>query len=144
MGIELASRAWKARPGGPFTADARPMAQLSDRLDRPLLSVGDRQEPLLRARGGHGRRGPTALQRNGDGHKLNRRARPGHDDHLPCWQESQGARGRSGIRLVSVDRKVACAVHPASEPRHPLVVAIQVAWVQRQHRSGHRVIRPFA
>jgi hypothetical protein len=61
-------------------------------------------------------------------------ARPGR--HEPRWQESQGARGRSGIRLVSVDRKVACAVHPASEPRHPLVVAIQVAWVQGQHRSG--------
>jgi len=32
--------------------------------------------PVPRARGGHGRRGSTALQRGGDGHKLNRRVRP--------------------------------------------------------------------
>src|SRR4029450_10846047 len=33
-----------------------------------------------------GRRGPTALQRGGDGHKLNRRVRPVDDDHLSHWQ----------------------------------------------------------
>jgi hypothetical protein len=70
------SRAGKARPI-PFTRpDARPMAQLSAPTDRPLLSLGDRQGPLLRARGGHGRRGQTRLGRCGDGHYLNRRVRP--------------------------------------------------------------------
>jgi hypothetical protein len=46
------SRAWKARPGTPLGRDDPVMAQLSDPLDRPLLSVGHRQGPVLRARGG--------------------------------------------------------------------------------------------
>jgi hypothetical protein len=58
----------------------------------PLLTVSDRQMPMLRARGGHGRRGPTALRRGGDGHKVNRRVRLVHDDHLPCWQAAKAAR----------------------------------------------------
>ena len=45
------SRAWKARPGAPLSRDVRLMAQLS--ASRPtLLSVRDRQEPVLRAPGG--------------------------------------------------------------------------------------------
>jgi hypothetical protein len=47
---------------------------------------------MLRARGGHGRRGRPWLWRSSDGHKLNRRVRPVHDDHLPRWQGRQ-ARG---------------------------------------------------
>jgi len=46
------------------------MAQVRSVCNRPLLTVRDRQMPVLRARGGHGRRGPTALQGGGDGHKL--------------------------------------------------------------------------
>ena len=49
--------------------------------------------PVLRARGGHGRRGPTALQRGGDGHKLNRRVRPVQGYHLHRWQAL-----RTGVR----------------------------------------------
>jgi len=37
--------------------------------NRPLLSVGDRQGPMLRARGGHGRRARTHLAPDGDGHQ---------------------------------------------------------------------------
>jgi hypothetical protein len=76
--------------------------------------------PVLRARGGHGRRGPTVLQRGGDGHKLNRRVRPVHDDHLPRWQGPEVAaapwvrgsnpapgcfavRGRDGGRSLTCD-----------------------------------------
>jgi hypothetical protein len=68
-------------------------------------TLGDRRCPMLsvvvgwdvapmwpRARGGHGRRGPTALQHGGDGHKLNRRGRPVRDDHLPRWQAAPAAR----------------------------------------------------
>ena len=43
------------RPGIRLSRDAWPLAQLSPSLDRPLLSVGDRQGPMLRARRGHGR-----------------------------------------------------------------------------------------
>ena len=68
--------AWKARPVPSSWPDATPVAQVSPAGDRPLLSVGDRQMPVPRARGGHGRRGSTALQRGGDSHKLNRRVRP--------------------------------------------------------------------
>jgi hypothetical protein len=88
-GIEPASRAWKARPVLSSGPDATPMPQVKASVDRPLLSVSDRQMPMLRARGGHGRRGRTALQRGGDGHKLNRRVRPVRDDHLPRWQGPQ-------------------------------------------------------
>jgi len=79
-------RAWKARPVPSSWPDATPMAQVTAACCRPLLTVSDRQMPVLRARGGHGRRGPTALQRAGAVHKLNRRVRPVHDDHLPRWQ----------------------------------------------------------
>jgi hypothetical protein len=54
-------RAWKARPGSPSTPDTTPMAQVRSVWDRPLLTVADRQMPMLRARRGHGRRGPTWL-----------------------------------------------------------------------------------
>src|SRR5215218_5699937 len=62
------SRAWKARPGGLLNRNAAPMAQLRAAPDRPLLSVGDRWVPLLRARGGHGWQERTWLRRGGDGH----------------------------------------------------------------------------
>jgi hypothetical protein len=80
------SRAWKARPAPSSRPDATPMVQVRAYWNGPLLIMSDRQMPVLRARGGRGRRGPTALQRGGDGHKLNRRVRPVHDDHLPRWQ----------------------------------------------------------
>src|SRR4029453_15767413 len=54
-GIEPASRAWKARPGSPLSRHASRMPQFSAPLNRPLLSVGNRQGPMLRAQGGHGR-----------------------------------------------------------------------------------------
>jgi hypothetical protein len=84
-GIEPASRAWKARPGTPLGRGTTPMGQLTTSRHGPLLSVGDRQEPLLRARGGHSRRGRSWFRRGGNGHKLNRRMRPVCDDHLPRW-----------------------------------------------------------
>jgi hypothetical protein len=86
------SRAWKARPGTPLSRDATPMAQVKALLERPLLSVGDREGPLLRARGGHGRRGSRWLGSGSGGHKLYRRVRPVRDDHLPRWQVAGGAR----------------------------------------------------
>jgi hypothetical protein len=54
------------------------------------LSVGDRQRPMLRARGGHGRRGRAALQRGGEGHQLDQRVRFVLSDHLPRWQAPAG------------------------------------------------------
>ena len=71
--IEVA-RAWKVRPSSPLSRDPTPLAQVRWVCDRPLLTVRDRQVPVLRARGGHGRRGQYWLQRGSDGHKLNRRA----------------------------------------------------------------------
>src|SRR5215218_7543224 len=47
---------------------------------------------MLRARGGHGRRGWTWLRRGCDGHKGNRRVRSVQDDHLPRWPASGGGR----------------------------------------------------
>jgi hypothetical protein len=84
------SRAWKARPFPSSGPVAALMPQVRASLDQPLLSVSDRQLPRLWARGGHGRRVPTALQRGGDGHKLNRRVRPVQDDHRPRWQAATG------------------------------------------------------
>jgi hypothetical protein len=85
-GPELVRRVRSRRPGlmrGPWRRSGRG-------CDRPLLTVRDRQLPMLRARGGHGRGGPGRLGRGSDGHKLNRRVRPVHDDYLPCWQEPGG------------------------------------------------------
>jgi hypothetical protein len=66
-------------------------------LDRPLLTVGDRQLPVLRAGGGHGRRGRTRLGRCSGGHLLNRgRVRP--ERHLPRWQ---GLPARGAVRWDS-------------------------------------------
>jgi hypothetical protein len=93
------SRAWKARPGTPLSRDATPTAQVKALPDRPLLSVGDREGPLLRARGGHGRRGSRWLGSGSDGHKLNRRVRPVRDNHLPRWQ---AAGSGAADRLVSL------------------------------------------
>jgi hypothetical protein len=49
------SRAWKARPGTHSMPGAMSMAQVRSSCSRPLLSVRDRQMPMLRARGGRGR-----------------------------------------------------------------------------------------
>jgi hypothetical protein len=46
------TRAWRARPGTPVSRDGTPMAQVSVLPHRPLLSVGNREGPSLRARGG--------------------------------------------------------------------------------------------
>jgi len=55
--------------------------------------------PLLRARGGHGRRGRTRIWRGSDGRKLNRRVRLVRDDHLSRWQAvAGGAAARSWPR----------------------------------------------
>jgi hypothetical protein len=50
------SQAWKARPVPPSRPDPTPMAQVRAACCRPLLTVSDRQLPMLRAHGGHGRR----------------------------------------------------------------------------------------
>ena len=63
------SRAWKTRPDSPLTPDASPLPQVRWSCGGPLLTVRNRQAPMLQARGEHGRRGPTTLQRGGDGHK---------------------------------------------------------------------------
>jgi hypothetical protein len=99
-----ADTSWKARPITSSWPDASPMAEVRSVCNRPLLTVRDRQMPVRRARGGHGRRGPTTLQRGGDGCKLNRRVRPVHDDHLPRWQGPSPARGSGqvGFEAASV------------------------------------------
>ena len=89
------SRAWKARPDSPLSRDPAPVAQVRSLCDRPLLTVRDRQMPMVRARGGHGRRGRSWLCRGGNGHMLNRRVRPFRGDHLPRWQAPEGVRGRA-------------------------------------------------
>jgi hypothetical protein len=86
------------------------MAQARASLDRPLLTVGDPQSPVLRARGGHGRRGRSWLRRGSDGHKLNRRVRPVHDDHLPRWQEPQ-ARGNPWLRAAEGTTDMAISLY---------------------------------
>jgi hypothetical protein len=43
------SRPWKARPGSPLSRDPTPMAQVKSVCDGPLLTVRDRQLPMLRA-----------------------------------------------------------------------------------------------
>ena len=88
------SRAWKARPVRSSRPDATPMAQVRAALDEPLLTVRDRQLPMLRARGGHGRRGRTWLRRGGDGHQLGRRVGFVLGDHLPRWQGPKEPCGR--------------------------------------------------
>jgi hypothetical protein len=109
------SRAWKARPVPSFRPDATPLPQVRASSDRPLLSVSDRQLPALRVRGGHSRREPTALQRGGDGHKLNWRVRPLCDAHVPRWQEPKGlAQDGTDPRVIQAfsqrSRRVRCGL----------------------------------
>ena len=59
-------------PCGPPTPAAR-LAQLRPFWDRPLLTVSDRQMPMLRARRGHGQRGRHSLQRCSNGHQFHGR-----------------------------------------------------------------------
>src|SRR5512132_1263845 len=93
------SRAWQARPLPVIRPVATPMGLVRASWDGPLLTVRDRQMPVLQARGGYGRRGRTWLGPGTDGHQLNRRVRPVHDDHLPRWQ---GPPAR-GSRCVGMD-----------------------------------------
>jgi hypothetical protein len=86
------SRAWKARPAPPVSRHATPMAQRRASRDGPLLSVEDLGVPVLRARGGHGRRGRTRLGRCSDGRHLNRTVGSDLDAHLPRWRAPVGAR----------------------------------------------------
>jgi len=82
-------------------AAAAALLQAKASMDRPWLTVSDRQMPMLRAGGGHGRRGRRSSKPGGDGHQLYRRAGPAHDDHLPRWQGPEGARGSSRTHLRS-------------------------------------------
>ena len=87
------SRAWKARPVPRSRREATGMALVRRSCDRPLLTVRDRQLPVLRARGGHGRRRPTRLGRGGDGRQLGRWARSVQGDTGPRWQAPGRVRG---------------------------------------------------
>ena len=87
--------------GPSFGPDSAPLLQVKASMDRPWLTVSDRQMPMLRAGGGHGRRGRRSSKPGGDGHQLYRRAGPAHDDHLPRWQGPDGARGSSRTHLRS-------------------------------------------
>ena len=84
--------------------------------DRPLLSVSDRRMPMLRARGGHGRRGSTALQRGGDGHKLNWRVRPVCPAHVPRWQAAEG--GAAACSAAGRPWSLQSATATACSPGH--------------------------
>jgi hypothetical protein len=75
--------------------DATPLPQVRASVDRPLLTVSDRQMPVA-GHAGAGRGGLTALWRGGDGHKLNRRVRLVLGDYLPRWQAPVGARQGNG------------------------------------------------
>jgi hypothetical protein len=72
------------------------MLQVGGRRHRPLLTVGDRCEPMLRARRGHGRRGRRCSKPAGDGHQLGRRVRVVLRDHLLAGKPPRAARQRSG------------------------------------------------
>jgi hypothetical protein len=64
----------------------------SPALDRPMLTVRNRQAPMLRARGGHGRRGPTRLGPGDNGRQLGRRVRFVKGYHLPRCQPLKAPR----------------------------------------------------
>jgi hypothetical protein len=125
------SRAWKAPPGSSSMPDARPMPQVRSSCSRPLLSVGDRQMPVLRARGGHGRRGPTAFRHGGDGHKLNWRVRPVRDDHCIFGKPPKAARQAiaSGITIARAGCSDLLGLKAVS-------VEFRALWRQRG-RAGH-------
>jgi hypothetical protein len=71
------------------------MAQLRASLDHPLLSVGDRQGPLLRARKEHGRRGRPDWGVTAVVTHLNRRVRPVLDDHCLVGKRPKAARQKA-------------------------------------------------
>src|SRR5918993_5739208 len=75
------SRAWKARPESPLSRDSTPMPQVRSVCDRPLLTVRDRQMPVLRARPARTNRAPAWRRRS---QAQEGEARPG--DHRPHWQ----------------------------------------------------------
>jgi hypothetical protein len=93
------SRAWKARSVPSSWPDATPTPQVRTSWDRPLLPVSDRQMPVLRACGGHSRRGRTWLGPGSDGHKLNRTVRFVRDGHLPRGKSPEVARQENADHL---------------------------------------------
>jgi hypothetical protein len=76
------------------------MAQVRSVCNGPLLTVRDHQMPMLRARGGHGRRERDGLRRAGNGYKLNWRVRPAHDDHSLVGKRHWRAAGKMPERTV--------------------------------------------
>jgi SRSO17 transposase len=91
-------------PCGPPTPAAR-LAQLRPFWDRPLLTVSDRQMPMLRARRGHGRRGRHSLQRCSNGHQLHWRVGQSWTTR-PRGQPSEGgAPGQSSVRVTVISRR---------------------------------------
>jgi hypothetical protein len=76
---------------------ARCYADLPGQTHRRWTAVdlGTRQAPVLRARGGHGRRGRTRLRPAAVGHQLGRWARLVQADHLPRWQAATAMRQES-------------------------------------------------
>jgi hypothetical protein len=125
------SRAWKARPVPSSWPAATPLPQLRASLDRPLLTVSDRQMPMLQARGGHGRRGPGWLGRGGDGYHLNPRGRPVLGDYLPRWQGPFPHLLRyAPSSLTAVDVGVATGTG-----RFPCSPASPIVWIAAEHPS---------
>jgi hypothetical protein len=75
------SRAWKACSGSPFSRDVSPLAQLSASLDRPLLSVGDREGQHYGHAEGTAGEGDTGFSPASNRRQLDRRVRPVLGDH---------------------------------------------------------------
>jgi hypothetical protein len=95
--LPWSSRAWKACPTRPSSRDAAPRAQVSSSADQPLLTVRNRQTPVLRAHGGHGRRGPTQLAPGATGVGSGDRQGSFRGDLLPRWQACVGKAGAHGL-----------------------------------------------
>jgi hypothetical protein len=92
------SRAWKARPGGPFTPDTSPMALLSDPMTDRCCPWGGPSGTVATGTRRARPAGTTLADRGGDGHKLNWRVRLVLGDYLPRWQASKR---RPGGRLMA-------------------------------------------
>jgi hypothetical protein len=83
------------------------MVQVRSVCDRPLLTVSDRQMPLLRARRGHDRRGASSLGSGSNDRKLTRRVRPVRDDHCRVGKRPDGAHGRLAPTSKATDKEPA-------------------------------------
>ena len=101
------SRAWKARPVPSSRPDASPMPQARSSVDRPVLSVSNRQIPMLRAYGGHGAAGEDQ-PRSGVVAMVTRspRVRPVQGDNLPRWQAASGGAAVGAGCFASFGNKV--------------------------------------